>query len=195
MKKMLLLFLLVSSCKKEISYYPSKKFFKENNPKEIVIDDLNYEEIIDSISNELFKKNRLFIVIEGDKDIYKISPFTHTGGFIKERNGLEICKDSIAILDKKYPKSEIQKYLKLHYENNGKIESLSTSPKDAFVKLVYERNKKAVELKKTILNLIRNFEKVSIKDKENIDLGIMLSFPIEIQREISPPPIPLETEN
>jgi mannose/fructose/N-acetylgalactosamine-specific phosphotransferase system component IIB len=186
-----LLFLLVSSCKKEISYYPSKKFLKENNPKEVVIDDLNYGEIVDSISNELFKKNRLFIVIEGDKDIYKIAPFTYTGGFIKERNGLEIFKDSIAILDKKYQKSEIQKYLKLHYENNGKIEYLSTSPKYAFVKLVYESNKKAIELKKTILNLIRNFEKVLIKDKENIDLGIMLSFPIEIQREISSPSMPL----
>lgn len=195
MKKILLLFLLVLSCKKEISYYPSKKFFKENNPKEIFIDDLNYGEIVDSISNELLKENRLFVVIEGDKNIYKISPFTYTWGLIKERNGLEICKDSITILDKKYPKSETQKYLKLHYENNGKIEYLSTSPKYAFVKLVYERNKKAVELKKTILNLIINFEKVSIKDKENIHLGIMLSFPIEIQREIPPPLIPLETEN
>tara|TARA_R110002050_G_scaffold298293_1_gene461337 strand:- start:479 stop:676 length:198 start_codon:yes stop_codon:yes gene_type:complete len=63
MKKLLILLLIFSSCKKEVYYYPSKSFFDEINPQEISIDDLNFEQIIDAVSNKIFKKERLIYYI------------------------------------------------------------------------------------------------------------------------------------
>ena len=74
MKKLLILMLIVSACKKDVYYYPSKSFFDENNPQEISIDDLNFEEIIDSVSKRIFKKERLYITLSDKNREIKISP-------------------------------------------------------------------------------------------------------------------------
>ena len=163
MKKLFILLLVFSSCKNEVYYYPSKSFFDENNPQEISIDDLNFEEIIDTVSNKIFKKERLYITLLDKNKEIKISPFTYSGGFIKERNGLEINNDSIYILDKRFPKSDMQKYFKLHYENNSRIEHFSTSPNYAFIKIVLRRNEEGKKLKKMLLEIIKNFEDSNIE--------------------------------
>ena len=62
MKKLLFLLILISSCKKEV-YYPSKHFFEENNPTEIIIDELSFKEITDSIRRGLYKKEKYFIML------------------------------------------------------------------------------------------------------------------------------------
>lgn len=191
MRKLIILLLVLSSCKKEL-YYPSKQFFDEYNPKEIDISNLNYGEIVDSLTNQIFNKKRHFFKIEDSNRIYKISPFTYSGGLIKERNALEINNGSIHILNKKYSKSELQKYLKLHYENNGKIEYLSTSPKYAFVKLVLDKKEKSKILKEELFNLFKNFEETSIKNKKNIDFSVMLTLPLEMKNDIPPPPKSIE---
>ena len=179
MKKLLILMLIVSACKKDVYYYPSKSFFDENNSQEINIDDLNFEEIIDSVSNRIFKKERLYITLSDKNREIKISPFTYTGGYIKERNGLEINNDSIYILDKRFPKSDMQKFLKLHFDNNSRIEHFSTSPNYAFIKIVLRSNEKGRKLKKLLLEIIKNFESSNIENKENIDLSIILSLPLD----------------
>jgi hypothetical protein len=193
MKKLLFLILIVSACKKDVYYYPSKIFFDKNNLQEIIIDDLNFEEIIDSVSNKILKKERLYITLSDKNREIKISPFTYTGGFIKERNGLEINNDSIYILDKRFPKSDMQKFLKLHFDNNSRIEYFSTSPKYAFIKIVLRSNEKGKKLKKLLLEIIKNFESSNIENKENIDLSIMLSLPLDLEfLKIPPPATPIE---
>lgn len=185
--------LIVSACKKDVYYYPSKIFFDKNNLQEIIIDDLNFEEIIDSVSNKILKKERLYITLSDKNREIKISPFTYTGGFIKERNGLEINNDSIYILDKRFPKSDMQKFLKLHFDNNSRIEYFSTSPKYAFIKIVLRSNEKGKKLKKLLLEIIKNFESSNIENKENIDLSIMLSLPLDLEfLKIPPPATPIE---
>jgi len=90
MKKFLILLLIVSSCKKEVFYYPSKSFFDENHPKEIIIDKLSFAEITDSIRNGLFRKEKYFLTLVDNNKKYLVSPFTYAGGLIKEKNALEI---------------------------------------------------------------------------------------------------------
>ena len=70
MKKLLILLLIISACKKEVYYYPSEEFFKEYSPKEIVIKNLNYGVIVDSLTSQIFKKERHFIKIETSNRIY-----------------------------------------------------------------------------------------------------------------------------
>ena len=73
MKKIIILLIIFSSCKKEVYYYPSKKFFDEHKPSEINIDNLNFKQITDSITNELFEHRNLFIQINEFNKIYYIS--------------------------------------------------------------------------------------------------------------------------
>lgn len=188
MKKILLLLLIFSSCKKDFYYYPSKDFFDEYNPKEIIIDDLSFGEITDSIGNELFKKNRLFITLEDPKNSYKISPFTYAGGLMKERNILEIVEDSLYVM-----LSQLSKRIKLHYENEAKEIYLPYSYKRAFIKLVLKPNDNSSKLEKLLLKVITAYNGANIIYKDSIDLGIMFDYPFDLDfSKIPPPPVPLE---
>lgn len=179
--------LILSACEKEVYYYPSKSFFDENNPQEIIIENLSFEEIIDSISNEMFKKEKLYITLADKNREIKISPFTYTGVYIKEINGLEIKNDSIYISDKKHPISDLEKYLKLHYENNSEIEHFSISPTKAFIKIVLKSNEKGKKLKNVLFEIIKNFKSSNIENKENLDLSIMLCLPLGLEFSKIPP--------
>ena len=187
MKKLLILLLILSACKKEVYYYPSEEFFKENNPQEISIDNLNFAEITDSISNELFNNNRLFITLENSKNIYKISPFTYTGGFIKEKNILEIVDDSIYVSGNKVPLSQLSKRIKLHYENEGKEYYLPDSNKRAFVKLVLKSHDNSLKLENLLLKVIRTYNQTPITYKDSIDLAIMFDYSLDFLKILTPP--------
>lgn len=192
MKKLLILLLILSACKKEVYYYPSEDFFKDKNPQEIVIDNLSFKEITDSVSNELFKRNRLFITLENSKYIYKISPFTYTGGFIKEKNILEINNDSLKFNHKNYSLNQLKKYLKIHYENNGEKPYLSDSYKRAFVKLTIDENKSSDYIQENIFFIVDSFNKANIVNKDSIEFGLMLDFILDKILTIPPPPSPIE---
>ena len=193
MKKLLFLLILISSCKKEV-YYPSKHFFEENNPTEIIIDELSFKEITDSIRRGLYKKEKYFIKLNDSKNIYNISLFTDTGGFIKERNGLYLKKDSLILFEGKYPISNLSKYLKLHYENNDKEYFYAISYKCAYVKLILNKKDESKELKESLLNLVQVYNKTNIKNKDNIDFHIMIHYPLEsvFPALIPPPPSSIE---
>jgi hypothetical protein len=194
MKKVLILLLIFSACKKEVYYYPSKDFFDKYNPQEIIIDDLSFQEITDSIRNGLFNKKMLFITLEDSNNSYKISPFTYSGGLIKERNVLEIVDDSIYVYGNKVPLHQLNKRLKLHYENNGREYSLPDSYNRAFIKLVLKPNDNRLKLEKLLLKVIRTFNGTNIIYKDSIDLGIMFDYPLDLDfsKIPPPPPVPLE---
>lgn len=197
MKKIIVLLLIISSCKKEVYYYPSKKFFDEREPKEIIIDDLSFEEITDSISNGLFRKERYFVTLEDSKSIFKISPFTYTGGYIKEKNILEIVDDSLWFLANKISIIELGKHIKLHYENNGEIPSLPDSYKRAFIKLIIEPKDNSEKLKNRLLHIIQVYKQTNFNKKDSVNLDIMLDYPLDkvYPQTIPPPPSPIIIED
>jgi hypothetical protein len=190
MKKVLILLLIFSACKKEVYYYPSKDFFDEYNPQEIIIDDLSFQEITDSLSNGLFRKEKYFLTLVDKNKEYRISPFTYTGGFIKEKNVLEIVDDSICVYGNKVSLHQLNKRLKLHYENNGREYSLPDSYNRAFIKLVLKPNDNRLKLEKLLLKVIRTFNGTNIIDKDSIDLGIMFDYPLDLDFSKIPPPSP-----
>ena len=194
MKRFLILLIILSSCKKEVHYFPSKSFFEERKPTEIIIDDLNFEEITDSISNGLFRKERYFIRLEDSKSIYKISPFTYTGGYIKEKNILEIVDDSLWFLANKVSIKELGKHIKLHYENNGEIPSLPDSQQRAFVKLIIEPKDNSEKLKTKLLHIIQVYNQTTIKNKDSIVLHIMLDYYLDKVYPQTIPPLPSPIE-
>ena len=195
MKKLLFLLILISSCKKEVYYYPSKSFFEENNLTEIIIGNLSFKEVTDSIRNGLFRKEKYFLILNDKNNEYRISPFTYTGGFIKEKNALEIVDDSIYVSVNKFPLTELNKYLKLHFENNGKLEYLSDSYKRAFIKLVLETDDSSTKLNELLLRIIKTYDKTNIVFKDSINLNIMLSYSDGFIFKIPPPPIPLDLKD
>ena len=196
MKKIIILLIIFSSCKKEVYYYPSKKFFDEHKPSEINIDNLNFKQITDSITNELFEHRNLFIQINEFNKIYYISPFTYTGGYIKERDLLEIINDTIFISNNKYNIKDLSKYLKVHYEKYGKENYLKIFKNRVLIKLVLKRNDKSVNLKKQLLKIVKTFNETNFAYKDSIQLNILLdSDYLERFYTIPPPPtIPIEIE-
>ena len=126
---------------------------------------------------------------------YRVSPFTYTGGFIKEKNALEIIDDSICNSLDKVPLTQLAKRLKLHFENNGKVKNLSDSYKRAFIKLVLEKNEDAIHLKGLLMGVIRTYNETNIKHKDSSDLEIMLDFPSDKMFSIPPPPLPIIIED
>ena len=62
----------------------------------------------------------------------------------------------------------MQKYLKLHYDNNNRIEHFSTSSNYAFINIVLKTNKKGKKLKNVLLEIIKNFESLISKIKKTL---------------------------
>ena len=198
MKKIIILFIIISSCKKEVYYYPSKSFFEENKPKEINIDNLNFQQVTDSISNGLFRNERYFMTLNDSKSIIMLSPIAYTGGYIKEKNILEIDDDSLWFGAKKVSIKELSKHIKLHYENNGKIAYLPDSYKRAFLQLNLETEDSSDKLKGRLLNIIKVYYSTNFKCKDSVNLEIMLNYYLDKvypQPILPPPPIPLEIED
>mgnify|MGYP000551337119 CR=1 FL=1 len=197
MKKFLILLLILSSCKKAVYYYPSKEFFEKYSPKEIIIDDLSFQEITDSLSNELWKnKKRLFITLKDSYSIFKISPFTYTGGYIREKNILEIVDDSLWYSANKVSIKELGKHIKLHYENNGKQAFLPDSYKRAFIQLNLDPKDSSEKLKKRLLYIIQVYNYTNIDFKDSIKLNIMIDYcQDKVYHQSIPPPSPIILED
>ena len=163
--------------------------------KKLLLMILSFEEVTDSISNGLFRKERYFLTLVDINKEYIVSPFTYTRGFIKEKNALEIIDDSICTSLDKVPLTQLGMRLKLHFENNGKVENLSDSYKGAFIKLVLDKNEDAINLKGLLMKVIRSYNKTNIKHKYSIDLGIMLDFSSDKIISTPPPPLPIIIED
>lgn len=194
MKKILLLLIIFSSCKKEVYYYPSEDFFIENNPTEINIDDLNFEKVTDSIREGQYLKKYSFIKIKDSKTIYKISPFAVTGGLVKMRNTLYIRNDSIDLIKGVFPISDLSKYLKLHYENNGKDYFFASSYRSAHIRVVLSKEEKSKKLKQILLKLVKTYNQTEIENKDSISFNIVFDYPIKHPQYIPPPPIKFKNE-
>ena len=188
--------MILSSCKKEVKYYPSKSFFVEYNPIEIIIDDLSFQEITDSIRNGLYRKEKYFIELEDTDFKYKIAPFADTGGYIRERNGLTIRNDSLDLLKGNFPIDNLSKYLKLHYENNDKEYFYASSYKRAFIMLIFEPTDNSRKLKNRMLHTIQVYNQTNIKNKDSIDFHIMLDYYLDkVYPQAIPRLTPLKKEN
>ena len=73
----------------------------------------------------------------------------------------------------KVPLTKLGKGLKLHFENIGKVGNLSDSYKRAFIKLVLEKSKYAINLKDLLIKVIRRYNESNIKHKDSIGLRIL----------------------
>lgn len=188
MKRFIILFLILSSCKKEVFYYPSNSFFEEYKPTKIIIDDLSFQEITDTIRKGLYRKEKYFIELEDTDFKYKISPFADTGGYLKERNGLNIKNDSLDLINGVFSISALSKFLKLHYENNDKEHYYAFSHKRAYIRLTLDREDSSQKLKNRLLNLVKVYNKTDIIHKDSIELAIMFDYPLNPVSSIPPPP-------
>ena len=186
--------IVFTSCKKEIYYYPSEDFFKKNNPREINIDDLNFEKITDSIRNGLYENKFHFLKIEDSKAIYKVSPSAYTGGYVRVRNGLLLRKDSVHLKKGVSPITELSKGLKSHYENKGKDFFYASSYRFAHVLLVLEMQEKSKKLKTVLLNLVKTYNQTEIENKDSISFNIVFDYPIKHPQYIPPPPTEFKNE-
>ncbi len=180
--------ILISACKKEVHYYPSKQFFEENNPTEIITHNLNYGEIVDSLTNQIFKNKRHFVTIENNNQIYKISPFTYTGGLIKEINSLDIDNDSVWWEYKKQPLNNLEGLIELHYGNNGKEYFLPYSYKRAFIKLILDSISNYKKNKSKLLYIVKSYEKAKFKYKDSCNLDILIHYYKDSRHQPLPPP-------
>ncbi len=189
MKKILILLLIFASCNTAEYYFPSKDFFEKNKPTEIRIKNLNFQELTDSIRNGLYKNEFYYIKINNKNIEYKITPFAYTGGLIKEKNVLEISKDSVKFSFINYPIDKLSYYLKSHYENNGKNVNSPDSYKKAILKLVLKKEDDSQTLNKLLLKVVKTYQKTNIKLKDSIELNISFNYHLDYIYNIPPQPI------
>ena len=180
MKKFLVLLLILSSCKKEVFYYPSEDFFKENNPKEILIDDLSFKEVTESIRNGLHRKKKYFITIEESDKIYYIIPFADTDAYVKIKDN-----DSIYISIDKFPLHKMSNFMKSYYETKIKEYYRTNFFKTPYIELIIEPINDTEKISKLLLKAI----KTSTFNKDSSNLHILLHY------NLVNPPIPIKIED
>lgn len=176
MRKFLFFLILFCACKKGLSFYPSKEFYNEYTPKEILLENLNFGQLVDSIKVGLYNKNRYSITLEESKKIYKISPFTYSGGFIKERNALDVESDSIWWKSDKQSIKKLVNLIELHYGTNRREHYLPHSYQRSFLKLTLDSSLHSAAIKEKLLFIIKSCEDAQFEHKDSCSLRVLIHY-------------------
>jgi len=194
MKRILILLVLVSGCKKEVYYYPSKNKFTEYNPTELNISSLNFRQIVDTIRYGLSKKNPFYFSIEDVYKVYNFMPYVKGNGLYKEKNGILIRNDSIGKILLKHKVESSSEFLKMNYENNGKQIGFPDSYNRVYIDFVLNISDTSEKLKSSLIKFFKVYKKTRIKYKDSINLNIILEYPMSQVYGQPNPPIPFEIE-
>jgi len=162
----------------ETRYYPTDRKFIVETSKFIELDNtrLNFKQITNEISSFQEKVDRKAIIRFEDNEIKKlIIPYVYDIGLIKQKNVLKIKSDSI-LIDNGYPISELNRILKRHYLNKGKIARYSTSPRRALVEITIDTNKTGKDLEKVLTKLTQSFDEIKKEISDTIELRVLFDY-------------------
>lgn len=169
-------------------YYPSKKFFDENNMVKINLDStlLNFKKITNEVINMGYADSIIpYAYFQINDTIKNIFLGDISWGYIRSRNMVKIKNDSIYKIET-YPLKNTYNILKIHYENNGKDIGFADSPEKAFVVIELDTNANAKNLIKALDHLTNEFDKLNIIHKDSLELKVALTY----FSQIPPPPKP-----
>lgn len=119
------------------------------------------------------------------KTVYFRNPCWKNFGclYIRKKNVIEICNDSVIKLNKSYSLDSLENILKRNIENKGKNPSLCENPKKLLINISYDN--KFDNLPKTLDRLTDAYNKITNKT----DITIWLNYKHNME-VIPPPPLP-----
>tara|TARA_R110002020_G_scaffold430007_2_gene639680 strand:+ start:488 stop:1099 length:612 start_codon:yes stop_codon:yes gene_type:complete len=194
--KILLLILVISSCKNEKRdsiqkkfYYPNKTEFSTNKTYKLI--NLksfeNFGKLVDSLENLKYYLKKPYLKIKSNKEEFNIIVSTNFGGEVpsihKFRNILSLNNDRVE-KDRTYSISKLKKILKKDLENYGQNDKFSESPKKLIVSVTSEMDK----LEFLLLKICRTFNEIKGESSDTLELNIYLNR----LTAIYPPPLKIE---
>lgn len=181
--------ILILSCvdkTTEIRYYPSDLELADTKTELVGLDTtkLNFRQMINLIrKDEGFEYDYGNTIMEFDDGKIKkrVIPYFFGSGHIKSKNILRITKDSI-LIDNGYSISELERILKRHYLNKGRIPFYSDLPSKAIVEVTIDTNSTGIDIKEVLTKLTRSFDEVYSEIKDTIELRVFF----DNSREVPP---------
>lgn len=169
--------------KRDVVYYPSKKYFNSSNLKRVTLQSSdNFIDIIKDV-NRIHRNDSLpYIEVEEGNRIVKIIPMRSDGGLIIRKNFLTMTKDSVHTLTRDYPLNQLNEVLRIQYENMGRVPTLAERAELVVVEIEYDHYDSGERLIESLKTLTRNFNIINTKHKDSLQLKIVLSVPL-------PPPL------
>jgi len=162
----------------EVSYYPSKSAFKNEElliPIDLDTTSLNFMDLIQMTPYIDYRKNvPAFEIKENDK-IRRIVPFMPL--FNKRTELMTITTDSIFV-DKKHPIEDLEKVMKDIFGGpiNSKFYNYKEWPHVARVAINIDTNSTGKELKKILVKTTSAFDKVKNSETDSLHLYIYFDF-------------------
>lgn len=184
----LLFFNILLSCEKKeitVNYYPTEDIINDTSSVVFGLDSLkmNFKEFVNKCYElEDLQKQTIVELIDGDT-LKKIKIHVIGNGLFYERNILYVINDSIQ-KDKNYPLSDLEKIMKKHYLNNGKIDNYPVSADRALVLITLKDNQNVNDLKNHLLEITKAFDEINKENKDSLRLNIFIE-------NLVPPPPPL----
>ncbi|GAB1858720.1 hypothetical protein MHTCC0001_35600 [Flavobacteriaceae bacterium MHTCC 0001] len=189
LSKILILLLFLSCQNTEENtekYYPNKNFFDSKKTRKIDLGNNSPKPSkLPILINDIYEEDSLpyFEIIKSKNEVIKIMPLMGGmgNGYYKEDFFLSITQDSIlSYLGKNYLLSDLNRILKKHYEDYGKNACVEISIDD-------DASLGNSALKKTLIKLTSSFENLDLKNKDSIELKVVLS---NLRFTPKPPPRP-----
>jgi hypothetical protein len=183
-----LLFNTLLSCEKKeitVKYYPTEDVVNDSSSVVFELDSLkmNFKEFVNKCYElEDLQKQTIVELIDGDT-LKKIKIHVKGNGLFYQRNILYVINDSIQ-KDKNYPLSDLEKIMKKHYLNNGKIDNYPDSADRALVLITLKDNQNVNDLKNHLLTITKAFDEINKENKDSLRLNIFIE-------NLVPPPPPL----
>lgn len=182
-----LLFNTLLSCEKKelkVKYYPNEDIVNDTSSVVFDLDSLkmNFKEFVNKYYElEDLQKQTIVELIDGDT-LKKIKIHVVGNGTFYERNIIYIINDSIQ-KNKNYPLSDLEKIIKKHYLNNGKIEDYAVSADRAIILISLNADQNVKDLKKHLIQITKTFDEINKENKDTLRLNIFIENLIPL-----PPP-------
>ena len=178
---------------KENVFYPKEeKFEQTKNLKNIFLDSINdYSELLSKMDRIACNDSVPTISFSTIEENYKIISWyvcsDDVAGLHTLRSRIFIQNDSIYTNDKiKHPIDSLNLILKRHLSNKGKNFNYSDSPEKAGIEIYHNPTTKSKVIKKQLINLSREFNKLENKSKDTLYLYIYFRD-MPFRRTLIPP--------
>lgn len=176
--------------KRDVVYYPSKKYFNSSNLKKVTLQSSdNFIDILKDV-NRIHRNDSLpYIEVEEGNRIVKIIPMRSDGGLIIRKNFLTVTKDSLYTLTRDYPLNQLNEILRIQYENKGHVPTPAERAELVVVEIELEPYDTGEILVQSLILLITGFDSLNAQHNDSLKLKIAFSVPM------LPPPFPPPSVN